>query len=114
MLRRYQGKHLPPTTYLPPIYTNPPHQGIVYDVTGNKAYQPGGAYSGKPSPSPPPFHHINQPTPFPVYSLRRQGRLARAGQDVDQGRGRQRRLAGPARQGEVDAQRLGDLFFQAV
>jgi hypothetical protein len=23
------------------------HQGIVYDVTGNKAYQPGGAYNGK-------------------------------------------------------------------
>jgi hypothetical protein len=23
------------------------NQGIVYDVTGNKAYQPGGAYNGK-------------------------------------------------------------------
>ena len=69
MLRRHQGKQ-PHHQVSHSLRTNPPHQGIVYDVTGNKAYQPGGAYSGRsPSPFfPPPNQPTNQPTPYTVFA----------------------------------------------
>jgi hypothetical protein len=45
-----------PSPTIPPSPRLTPHQGIVYDVTGNKAYQPGGAYNGKPYSDTPLFH----------------------------------------------------------
>lgn len=91
-------------------------KGVVFDVSHNQAYAPGGSYHGTAAlgPSVPSSHSTAYVEAYSCCSLRGKGLLSSSGNFVPEAGGLQARLVRPRRQGEGRARGLVQILQQAV